>query len=316
MAAIQAAAAEPSAAKAAAAWETDMSIWNAIILGLVQGIAEFLPISSSGHLAILQNLMGLKTAEGGGYVFFDVLLHLGTLISICIVYWSEIVSMVRETVLFFKRSSTPEQKEHLPAARELLMIVIATLPLFLILPVKDKIEGLYYNTLFVGCALIATGAILFFSDRRKAPGKKGARSMTVWDAVLIGCCQAVATAPGISRSGTTIAGGLVRGLNRSFAVNFSFLMSVPAVLGGEYSQPPRRIEGGNKCSRGSCVSCRHGSGNGCRRFCDPYCKEDNLRRKIRKLCVLLLGSRPSERHSFLGPLRKRRRKKDAFGFYL
>jgi undecaprenyl-diphosphatase len=231
MAAIQAAAAEPSAAKAAAAWETDMSIWNAIILGLVQGIAEFLPISSSGHLAILQNLMGLKTAEGGGYVFFDVLLHLGTLISICIVYWSEIVSMVRETVLFFKRSSTPEQKEHLPAARELLMIVIATLPLFLILPVKDKIEGLYYNTLFVGCALIATGAILFFSDRRKAPGKKGARSMTLWDAVLIGCCQAVATAPGISRSGTTIAGGLVRGLNRSFAVNFSFLMSVPAVLG-------------------------------------------------------------------------------------
>ena len=178
MAAIQAAAAEPSAAKAAAAWETDMSIWNAIILGLVQGIAEFLPISSSGHLAILQNLMGLKTAEGGGYVFFDVLLHLGTLISICIVYWSEIVSMVRETVLFFKRSSTPEQKEHLPAARELLMIVIATLPLFLILPVKDKIEGLYYNTLFVGCALIATGAILFFSDRRKAPGKKGARSFS------------------------------------------------------------------------------------------------------------------------------------------
>lgn len=229
-AAIRAAAANTNAVAAAAAGRQRMSIWNAIILGLVQGIAEFLPISSSGHLAILQNLMGLKTTEGG-YVFFDVLLHFGTLISICIVYWADIVAMVRETVLFFKKSSTPEQKEHLPAARELLMIIIATLPLFLILPVKDKIEGLYYNTIFVGCALIVTGLILYFSDRRKKTGKKGAGSMTVGDALIIGCCQAVATAPGISRSGTTIGGGLVCGLNRSYAVNFSFLMSIPAVLG-------------------------------------------------------------------------------------
>ena len=113
-----------------------VSIWNAIILGLVQGIAEFLPISSSGHLSILQNLFHMSTTENG-HLFFDVLLHLGTLISICIVYWRDIVAMVRETFAFFRNTRLPaaQRQQELPAARMVLMIIRATLPLFLILPI-------------------------------------------------------------------------------------------------------------------------------------------------------------------------------------
>ena len=196
-----------------------MTIWNAILLGLVQGIAEFLPISSSGHLSILQNLFHMSTAENG-HLFFDVLLHLGTLISICIVYWRDIAAMVRETIAFFRSARLPaeQRRQQLPAARMVLMIILATLPLFLILPVNDLVEQLYYHTFFIGLMLILTGT-------------RTEKTMRVRDALVIGVCQAVATIPGLSRSGTTIAAGMATGLDRSFAVRFSFLMSLPAVLG-------------------------------------------------------------------------------------
>ena len=120
-----------------------MTVINAIILGLVQGIAEFLPISSSGHLAILNNLFGMTTTENG-HMFFDVLLHLGTLISICIVYWQDIVDMFYEVLSFANLGPRAgERQERYPAARLFLMIVFATLPLFLILPINDMLEGLY-----------------------------------------------------------------------------------------------------------------------------------------------------------------------------
>ena len=143
-----------------------MTIWNAILLGLVQGIAEFLPISSSGHLSILQNLFHMSTAENG-HLFFDVLLHLGTLISICIVYWRDIVAMVRETIAFFRSARLPaeQRRQQLPAARMVLMIILATLPLFLILPVNDLVEQLYYHTFFIGLMLILTGFLLFVADK-------------------------------------------------------------------------------------------------------------------------------------------------------
>lgn len=207
-----------------------MSIWNAILLGLVQGIAEFLPISSSGHLSILQNLFHMSTTENG-HLFFDVLLHLGTLISICIVYWRDIVAMVRETFAFFRNTRLPaEQRQQLPAARMVLMIILATLPLFLILPINDKVEQLYYHTFFIGLMLILTGFLLFVADKMPK-GTRTEKNMRVRDALIIGVCQAVATIPGLSRSGTTIAAGMATGLDRSFAVRFSFLMSLPAVLG-------------------------------------------------------------------------------------
>ena len=207
-----------------------MTVINAIILGLVQGIAEFLPISSSGHLAILNNLFGMTTTENG-HMFFDVLLHLGTLISICIVYWQDIVDMFYEVLAFANLGPRAgERQERYPAARLFFMIVLATLPLFLILPINDMLEGLYYNNVFIGLALILTGAMLYVSDKMK-PGRKNENSMTVWDALIIGLCQCVATIPGLSRSGTTITAGIATGLRREFAVKFSFLMSIPAILG-------------------------------------------------------------------------------------
>ena len=111
-----------------------------------------------------------------------------------------------------------------------LMIIVATLPLFVMILVKDAIEALFSNTLLVSCALIVTGFILFFSDRM-AKGRKTARNATVLDALIVGVGQAVAIIPGLSRSGTTISVGMMRGFERSFAVRFSFLLSIPAVLG-------------------------------------------------------------------------------------
>ena len=208
-----------------------MTISSAIILGIVQGVAEFLPISSSGHLAVLQNLFDLSAGED--HLFFDVLLHLGTLISICVCYWGDIVAMVREVFIVLRggrrADGTPVQG-HLGAARLFLMIVVGTLPLFLVLPINDKVEELYYITPFIGAALLLTGCVLFVSDKM-TPGTRTERNMRFRDALTIGLCQCVATIPGLSRSGTTITAGIATGLDRTFAMKYSFLLSLPAVLG-------------------------------------------------------------------------------------
>ena len=210
-----------------------MTLLNAIILGIVQGIAEFLPISSSGHLSVLQNLFHMSTAEDG-HMFFDVMLHFGTLISICIVYWKDIVAMVTETLQFLSGKGSAKRpeggKKSLPAARMVLMIIFATLPLVLIMPVKDKVEQLYYHTFAIGLFFIITGFILFVSDKMPR-GARTEKNMRVRDALVIGLCQCVATIPGISRSGSTITAGMATGLDRDFSVKFSFMMSIPAVLG-------------------------------------------------------------------------------------
>ena len=208
-----------------------MSFLSAIILGLVQGIAEFLPISSSGHLSILQNFFNMSTAEDG-HLFFDVLLHLATLISVCVVYRRDIAAIVRDTFSYIKSIGhpVPGGPVKYSGARLLLMMFLATLPLFVILPVKSSIEQLYYNTFFIGIALVITGAVLYVSDRLKN-GRKNENTMTVGNALAIGVCQAIATVPGLSRSGATISAGMAVGLDREFAAKFSFLISIPAVLG-------------------------------------------------------------------------------------
>ncbi len=208
-----------------------MSILEAIILGLVQGIAEFLPISSSGHLAILHNLFNMSDIEGG-HLLFDVLLHFGTLLAICFMYWTDIKLMFTETVdLFTGRNPAPSgQRRQYPAARLFILIIVATLPLALILPVHNYIDALSGSTVYVGIALILTGCILFVSDKM-AKGTKTERNMLFKDALIIGLCQCVATLPGLSRSGTTITAGIATGHDRSYAVKFSLLMSIPAVLG-------------------------------------------------------------------------------------
>ena len=209
-----------------------MTYITAAFLGLVQGIAEFLPISSSGHLSLLQNFMNLTDVEHD-HIFFDVLLHFGTLIAVCIVYRKDIIDMIRE--FFLGIGSVVSRKgDRLapppPARRMVFMIIIATLPLFIVLPIQDAVESLYNNTIFISCALIVTGFLLYFSDRM-ARGRKTAKNATVVDAVIGGCAQALSTVPGLSRSGTTISVGMARGFDRNFAVRFSFLMSLPAVLG-------------------------------------------------------------------------------------
>ena len=207
-----------------------MTYLTAFLLGLVQGVAEFLPISSSGHLAIAQNLLGMQEA-GSVPEFFDVLLHLGTLIAVFAAYWKDICEMVVE--LFrgigdLAHRSTPSPVP--PARRLILLIVVGTLPLFAVLPIRKAVQGLSDNMVFVGAALIVTGILLFLCDRVRK-GRKTERSATWVDALLVGVGQAVATLPGVSRSGMTITAGCFVGYERRFAVRFSFLLSIPAVLG-------------------------------------------------------------------------------------
>ena len=205
-----------------------MTVFTSFLLGLIQGVAEFLPISSSGHLAIAQNLLNLQAEIPA---FFDVLLHLGTLLAVFVAYWQDIKDMVVE---FFcgigdlVHHSTPTPVP--PARRLILLIILGTLPLFAVLPIKDKVQGLSDNMIFIGAALIVTGFLLFASDMMRK-GRKTERNATWLDVLIVGAGQAIATMPGISRSGMTISAGCFTGFERKFAVRFSFLLSIPAVLG-------------------------------------------------------------------------------------
>ena len=208
-----------------------MTYFMSILMGIIQGVAEFLPISSSGHLALFQTFFGMENMEEK-YMFFTVLLHFGTLISVCMVYWRDIVDMIREFFLGIAalawRKDTGVAPP--PARRMVMLIIIATVPLFVMVFLQDAVNQLFSNSIMVSCALLATGFILFFSDRM-ARGHKTAKNATVADALIVGCGQALAVIPGLSRSGTTISVGMMRGFDRAFAVRFSFLMSLPAVLG-------------------------------------------------------------------------------------
>ena len=207
-----------------------MSLLSSILLGFIQGLTEFLPISSSGHLAIAEHLLGMSGASDIPE-FFDVLLHLGTLVAVFVAYWAEVRDMILE---FFRgakdlaHGTTPTPIP--PARRMILLIIVGTLPLFVVLPIKDLVEGLADNMYFVGGALLVTGGLLYASDRVRK-GHKSERSARIQDVLVVGLAQAVATCPGISRSGTTITAGCFVGFDRKFAVRYSFLMSIPAILG-------------------------------------------------------------------------------------
>ena len=204
-----------------------MSYISAIILGLVQGVAEFLPISSSGHLSLFQHFFQLTDVEHD-HMFFSVLLHLGTLVAVFFAYRRDIAELLREFFCMVHLRKLPQgQTPDIPARR---MIIVATLPLLLVFPIKDRVELLYQNTFFIAFALVLTGTLLFVSDRMPR-GHKTAGTATMGDAILVGLAQAVAVVPGLSRSGTTISAGMARGFDRTYAVKFSFLMSIPAVLG-------------------------------------------------------------------------------------
>lgn len=205
-----------------------MEFWMAIVLGMVQGVAEFLPISSSGHLSLLQHFFGREEPD----TLYNILLHFATLIAVCVVYWRDVVDMIVE---FFRGIASLFSRQggrgNPPEGRRLvLLVILGTLPLFLILPFDDMVEGLGANPVFVSAMLLVTGCILFLSDRYGG-GRKTVRTATVRDVLLVGVAQGAATIPGLSRSGTTISAGMALGFDRNFAVRYSFLMSLPAVFG-------------------------------------------------------------------------------------
>lgn len=205
-----------------------MSFIQAIILGIFQGVAEFLPISSSGHLAILQTLFGIKE----GNLFFTEMLHFGTLISIVIVYFSDIYMMIIE---FFKLIfSIIKGKKIIKLSKHqklALLIIVGSIPTAIIgLLFEDFFESLYTSILPIGIAFLVTGSLLWLAEK-KAFQNKNIKGMSFFDSLIIGTFQGVAIIPGISRSGSTIVAGLFRGLNKPLATEYSFLLALPATFG-------------------------------------------------------------------------------------
>lgn len=223
-----------------------MNYLFSIAMGVLQGVAEFLPISSSGHLTLFQYFFSPDQNPEELDMLFTILLHFGTLVSVFVYYWQDIIDMIREFFLgisdLFSRKGSHQGRP--PEARRLvLMIIVGTLPLFAVLLVKDTVDAAFSNVTFVSVALIATGFLLFFSDRM-AKGRKNGRTATIRDALLVGCAQAVGTLPGISRAGSTISAGMLCGFDRTFAVRFSFLLSLPAVLGANILEIADAVKAG------------------------------------------------------------------------
>ncbi|MBQ9566796.1 MAG: undecaprenyl-diphosphate phosphatase [Lachnospiraceae bacterium] len=210
-----------------------MNVFQAILMGIVQGIAEFLPVSSSGHLAIFQNLLHIETDTG---LLFDVLLHLGTLLAIFVVFWRDIWRLIVEffgiIADFFRRFSDPDLIVLSSGYRKfVLLIIVSTIPTAILGYVgRSFVEYASTTLLIPGIGLLITSFLLFICDRI-GDGRKGIKKITYLNAFEIGMVQGVATMPGISRSGATIAACLMLGVKKETAVKYSFIMSIPAVLG-------------------------------------------------------------------------------------
>ena len=220
--------------------ETKMTLFESIILGLVQGLAEFLPISSSGHLAALQYIFGI---DGSNVLTFTVMLHFGTLVAIFVVYWKDIVDLVKELFATIKDICTGQGVQvNKNDTRKLgFMIITASVPTAIIgLLLNDFFESLYARMTVIGVCLIITGCGLFFAERYGG-GKRTIKDMNFRNAFFIGLCQSVAIMPGISRSGATMIGGLACKFDRAFAVRYAFLISIPSVLGAFLLEVPEAV---------------------------------------------------------------------------
>ena len=202
-----------------------MSIWFAALQGLVQGLTEFLPVSSSGHLVLVQALFGSGVETN--YMLFNVLLHFGTLLSVVVAFWKDIKELFVE---FFGWIRDGFRINGHPYRRFIVMLLITLIPMFLILPIESRLEAAFSSPLLVGLLLLVTAALLFLSE--KAPKKHKTEQNASWlDALIVGIGQMFAVLPGLSRSGTTICTGLFCGFSREYAVRFAFIMSLPVVLG-------------------------------------------------------------------------------------
>ena len=220
-----------------------MTYFEAVILGLVQGLAEFLPISSSGHLALLQQWFGIDENK---VLLFAVLLHVGTLISVFIVYWKDIWELIVELCLTIKDLCTGKglRLEERPVRKLGVMIIVATIPTAIIgLLFNDLFDKLYTSVLPVGIGLIITGFLLILAERT-GNSNRGIEKMNFRNALFIGTVQGIAICPGISRSGSTLFGSLICNLDRKFAVKFVFLISIPSILGSAVMEAPDAIKAG------------------------------------------------------------------------
>lgn len=225
-----------------------MNFFEAIILGFIQGVAEFLPISSSGHLAIFKNFFGLEEAG----IAYDILLHVGTLVAVFICFWSDIWELIVNGVgivvdacknigrlfsnLFNKNKKDYTAKEYIdvistPFRRYVMLIIVATIPTGIMgILLKDMIEAVSATLIVPGICLLMTSVILLIADNTK-DGNENEENVSYKKAGFVGICQGFATMPGISRSGTTVTACLLAGMDRAFAVKFSFIVSIPAIIG-------------------------------------------------------------------------------------
>ena len=189
-----------------------MDIFQAVVLGLVQGLTEFLPVSSSGHLVLLQKIMGVDPGSAA-FLFFDTMLHLGTLVAVVIVLWKDIMDIIRH-----------------PTGKTLRLLFVASVPaLILVIFFGDFFEAAFGGG-FLGVSFLITGLLLVLAERLANPSRKF-NSARYSDALVMGVAQGIALLPGVSRSGATMSGGLLTGLDREVVARFSFLMSVVAILG-------------------------------------------------------------------------------------
>lgn len=204
-----------------------MTLWQAVLLGVVQGLTEFLPISSSGHLVVVPELLNWPAPP----VAFDVLLHLSSALAVLTYFAFDFGKMVRA----FVRPRSLSRGEVKAWRKLFVWIVVGTIPAGIAgVAFKDFFEQLFTSTLAVGALLIVTGAVLMIADLvvDRIPGtRREIRNMGFLDALVIGLFQALAIAPGLSRSGLTMSGGVYMGLGRHSAARFSFLLSVPVILG-------------------------------------------------------------------------------------
>lgn len=187
-----------------------MTTFQALILGVFQGIAEFLPISSSGHLILLQAMFGIEEPA----LTFDIVVHIGSLIAIAVVFWQKIWTLISK-----------------PFCKMAALLIVGTLPAVVVGSLlRDVIESYFRTGIWLAAAFTVTGVMLLFADKF-SNGEKAEKDITFLDAAIIGLCQAFALLPGISRSGSTIAGALSRGINRTAAAEFSFMLAIIAIAG-------------------------------------------------------------------------------------
>ena len=203
-----------------------MSPWEGIILGVIQGLTEFLPVSSSGHLVIAQSFIKGFRQPG---VFFDVMLHFGTLLAVIFFLRRDLYEIIKAIV--------PKQPDNVDYAvisirrKTAVLIVVGTIFTCIIgFAIKDKVHILFESVNVIAFMLLVTGFLLFLSDKIKNT-ERFEKDMTITDSIIIGIVQGIALVPGISRSGSTIAFGIFRKMDRETAARFSFLLSIPAVTG-------------------------------------------------------------------------------------